>query len=82
MALPAVRARARKAPALPLKGVAKETRAWSKTVWSSPMSHAYLDADVPGLMRLASLVERVHRDRASASTLATRVQFPPPALAR
>jgi len=55
---------------LPLKGVAKETRAWWKTIWSSPMSHAYLDADVPGLVRLASLVERVHRDEASASTLA------------
>jgi hypothetical protein len=70
VALPAAGAKARKAPALPLEGITEGTRAWWKTVWASPMAHAWLDADVPALVRLASLVNRVHTETASASTLA------------
>lgn len=55
---------------LPLKDVSKETRSWWSTMWSSPMAAAWLDADVPGLVRLASLVEVVHTGKASAGVLA------------
>ncbi len=53
---------ARKAPVLP--GSSKllpATRQWWRTVWGSPMAGVYLDADVPTLVRLAGLVDRVGR---------------------
>ena len=47
-----------------------ETRAWWETVWTSPMAAVYLDADVPALARLATLVDRLHRGDAGARLLA------------
>lgn len=55
--LPAGKRKA-KAPALPLRRVSAETRAWWRMIWASPMAHAWLEADVPGLVRLAGLMER------------------------
>jgi hypothetical protein len=40
------------------------TRAWWEKVWKSPMASVYLDADVPGLARLAGMIDRVHRGEA------------------
>jgi hypothetical protein len=37
------------------------TRAWWRTVWSSPMAGQYLDVDVVPLTRLAVLVDRASR---------------------
>lgn len=47
-----------KVPALPLKGASKEAREWWATAWASPMAAVWLAADVPGLVRLAVLVDR------------------------
>lgn len=33
------------------------TRTWWSTIWSSPISGEWVDADVPGLVMLAQLVE-------------------------
>jgi len=45
-----------KPPVLP-KGFSPEARKWWATVWASPMAALWLEADVPSLIRLASLVE-------------------------
>ena len=43
----------------PLDGdLLPSTRAWWKTVWSSPMASVYLDVDIGGLERLAGLVDQ------------------------
>lgn len=33
------------------------TLAWWETIWASPMAHEWVDADVPGLLALAALVD-------------------------
>jgi hypothetical protein len=54
--------RKRKVPALTAeRDLLPTTRAWWKTVWSSPVAEQYLDADVPALARLAGLVDRAAR---------------------
>src|SRR5262245_26380314 len=35
----------------------ESTRDWWATIWASPMAAVWLDADVPGLTRLARLVD-------------------------
>jgi hypothetical protein len=60
----------RKPPPLPIASVSTETRAWWKTIWASPMAAVWLDADVPGLVRLARLVDRAAGGDASAMVLA------------
>jgi hypothetical protein len=52
----------RRAPAFPFAGASASTRAWWRTIWASPMADGWLDADVPGLERLARLVELAGRD--------------------
>jgi hypothetical protein len=37
------------------------TRRWWRTVWASPMAAAWLDADLPALVRLAQLVDLTAR---------------------
>lgn len=61
--------RAEKAPVLPLKGASKEAREWWATAWASPIAAVWLDADVPGLVRLASLVDRVTKGDAPLTVL-------------
>jgi hypothetical protein len=53
-----------KAPALPKRQPTwvKETRAWWKDVWASPMASEFLDADVHGLFILAELVDDFWRE--------------------
>lgn len=60
----------RRAPALPLRGLLASTRSWWKTIWASPMAAMYVAADVPALIRLASLEDRASRGDASATVLA------------
>lgn len=61
---------ARKPPRLPSeKERLPETRLWWKTVWASPMSGVWLEADVPALARLAGLVDRLHRGEVSRDVL-------------
>jgi hypothetical protein len=52
----------RRAPAFPFADASASTRAWWRTIWASPMAEGWLDADVPGLERLARLVELAGRD--------------------
>jgi len=54
--------RSGKRPALPLKGASKEAREWWATAWASPMAAVWLAADVPGLVRLATLVDRAAKE--------------------
>lgn len=58
-------------PDLPTRRPAwlKATRAWWKTIWASPMATVWLPADVPALVRLATLVELVGRGEASTVLL-------------
>lgn len=37
------------------------TRVWWRSVWSSPMAGEYLDSDIPGLARLAMLVDLFYK---------------------
>jgi hypothetical protein len=62
--LPASRSRS-KVPPLPLKRATAATKAWWRTIWTSPMATVWLEADVPGLVRLAELVELGHREGAT-----------------
>lgn len=49
-----------------------QTKMWWATIWGSPISEEWVDADVPGLVALAQLVEdfwrsdREHRTKAHA----------------
>jgi hypothetical protein len=58
-----------KAPPLPLKGASKAARDWWSIAWASPMASVWLEADVPGLVRLASLVDRVAKGDAPMTVL-------------
>lgn len=51
------------APKLPRRSPTwrKSTREWWAAVWSSPMAEHFLDADVPALVRIAELVDRLDR---------------------
>ena len=46
-----------KAPNLPSGITQKETRAWWKAIWSSPMADEWLPSDLQPLLRLAKLVD-------------------------
>ena len=46
------------------------TREWWRTIWRSPMSSVYLDADRPALERLAGLIDRASRGEPSGRLLA------------
>ena len=60
----------RVAPVLPgASGLLKSTRDYWQTIWASPMAMAWLDADVPALVRLAMLMELVSQGDASAAEL-------------
>ncbi len=43
-------------------------------VWASPMAHAWLDADVPGLVRLAGLMERSRAGVDTPLTVLTEIR--------
>lgn len=47
-------------PDLGLPAATPATEAWWAEVWASPMAAMFLDADVPGLRRLALLLEAVN----------------------
>lgn len=47
-----------------------EARSWWATVWSSPMASVYLEADVPALTRLASLIDQAAKGDVGANVLA------------
>ncbi len=80
---PAAKRRRRNKPQQPGVSVAREgvpvlpdaerfsqrTRDWWVTVWASPMSKYWLDADVPALERLAWLLDVVADGRATAAHL-------------
>ena len=69
--LSAERAAQGKTPTLPgAKRYAKTTRDWWATVWASPMATIWLEADVPALVRLATLIELVNQGEATAMVLA------------
>jgi hypothetical protein len=57
-----------KPPTLP-KGFSPAARKWWATVWASPMAAVWLDADVPALVRLATLVELLDQGEATAMVL-------------
>jgi hypothetical protein len=60
----------RKAPPLPeAERMLPPTRAWWATVWSAPMAAVYLDADVPALARLATLIDRMNQGESSSRLL-------------
>jgi hypothetical protein len=48
-------------PALP-KGFARSTQAWWKKIWRSPMATQWSEADIPALIELAMLRERLVED--------------------
>jgi hypothetical protein len=48
----------------------KSTRDWWATVWRSPMAAIWLEADVPALVRLATLNELLEQGEATAMVLA------------
>lgn len=56
-------------PELGLGDVVPATAAWWDEVWSSPMAAMYLDADVPGLRRLAALLDLTYRGDARADLM-------------
>lgn len=43
------------------------TRTWWRTLWASPMATAYLEADLPALVRLAEMVEARARGELGAT---------------
>jgi hypothetical protein len=49
-----------------------EAEAWWGTVWGSPMAAVYVDADVPALRRLASLIDQVTTSRNAGAKGARR----------
>ena len=62
---------ANKAPSLPgATSYSKATRAWWATIWRSPMAAVWLEADVPALVRLATLIELLEQGEATAMVLA------------
>jgi hypothetical protein len=60
---------------LPAREWLPETSAWWKTIWSSPMATAWLDADVDGLVRLAVLKDEFARGSAPATALPAMQQL-------
>jgi hypothetical protein len=48
-------------------GLSKQTQAWWRTLWASPMAGLYIDADVPGLTRLARLLDQIERGDMTAA---------------
>jgi hypothetical protein len=70
-------ARKGRVPPLPARRPAwsASTRAWWRRVWRSPMSAAYLEADLGALFRLAELVELFARGSSSASLIAEQRQL-------
>jgi hypothetical protein len=69
--LPAEKPTKTKAPTLPdATRYSKSTRDWWTTVWRSPMATAWLEADVPALVRLATLNELLEQGEATAMVLA------------
>lgn len=64
----------RKVPALPLKRPTAATKAWWATIWASPMAEVWLEADVPGLIRLAELVELGHQAGATPLTVLSEIR--------
>ena len=70
-----------KAPKLPRKSPTwrKATREWWASVWNSPMAENFLDADVPSLVRIAELIDRLDRldpdDHALALKLTAEIRL-------
>ena len=64
----------RKLPALPITKPMAATRAWWKTIWASPMAAVWLEADVPGLVRLAELIDLGHREGATPLTAMSEIR--------
>ena len=64
----------RKVPELPLKRPLAATRTWWRTIWASPMSAVWLEADVPGLVRLAELVDLSNREGATPLTAMSEIR--------
>jgi hypothetical protein len=60
--------RINKPPSLP-KGFSSDAEAWWSTVWDSPMAAVYLEADVPALTRLASLIDQAAQGEVGAKLL-------------
>ena len=60
-----------KVPPLPKRSPVwlRSTREWWAVLWRSPMSSAYLEADIEPLMRLAELVDARGRNKLSATGL-------------
>jgi hypothetical protein len=58
-----------KPPGLPRRNPAwsKPTREWWRVLWASPMASTYLEADLPGLVRLAEMVEARSRGELGAT---------------
>ena len=50
------------------------TRGWWKTIWASPMAVVWLEADVPGLVRLAELIDLGHREGATPLTAMSEIR--------
>jgi hypothetical protein len=53
----------------------KATREWWATIWRSPMSTTWIEADVPALKRLAVLVDLVGRGQVTAMLLSEMRQL-------
>jgi hypothetical protein len=69
--LPVEKTAEKKTPTLPgAKRYSKTTRDWWATVWGSPMATVWLEADVPALVRLATLIELLEQGEATAMVLA------------
>src|SRR5262245_45196394 len=59
----------KKTPTLPLKDVLASTKEWWRAAWRSPMAAVWLETDVPGLVRLAGLIDRAARGQAPIALL-------------
>lgn len=57
-----------RAPACPTKWLAA-TKTWWKTIWASPMALAWVDADVPALLRLGSMIDLINRSTKPSSLM-------------
>lgn len=62
------------APPLPVAKASKAMREWWRMAWASPMAHAWLEADVPGLARLASLLELTRGTEQAPLTVLSEVR--------
>lgn len=51
-----------------------QTLAWWESVWASPMVSEYLDSDVPGLVRLAVLIDEYWRKPSASLAAEIRLQ--------